>query len=1168
MSATLYWGDRSVSFFPWDTPESVVWRIREQVPHAVVRDDLAVALAGVPWGDGEEDLSVRIRVDDLAEGWDSPDMITTMRGMDAPTRTLYARYKTEKGEIDETLWDTLFRHEFQDMSFDEWQEEARKSADQEKQDQARAREATEIYQELLGEDRPDIVGWKSERHLVRHTLEDPRPPPLLFSQIDLGNVWRLAVLSQVFFEWGEKQSWVAKMRRLKDPSVEGLLGQVHDDLSEGTGIVLYRQGSDVPVRVRPNGAGAYEVELQHGDDQPGLADEAWRALGVSGSKKEQDVGTVGSFIFTQMSVDVPLFLDMCMNDPVISHFLQVNEAGRMPATMTVNASLRPTVRGVLGVADQARHDLSIRTSHRQSGFQVQVVLHSAIPGDRLPLFFLLMRQLLGRYNRRKEQVLREYERFIPTFRATLEKTRNALVKSVRATRPEYIAKYPRMFVRNLYSVMCQKNLQPTLIGEEDTHGLPDGSYIRFPPRPIAEIEPEYYYCPNKDYPYAGLKEMDLKGREVFINMAPCCFNSPQEKENERKLARLRTKDDVEEEEGDEKSGKTASNIISGKLLIKNPGQLGTVRPPDMNRLFMAYDPFADYYRVGTTQSPSSLIDCLLTRRRMMGASTPNDAAEVRAQIAADQECVTACLQENPGLTTDEIRSDMSDPNVYFDPRRFYRAVELYFGVQLIVFSKERGTTGDEARIMRPSSMRSHYTNHPQAPIVFVFEHWGGKTNILSRYNHPHCELIGYKPFTETSMRSDFSPKGLMELLPDTDVPFDGDRRIQPFYRKECWFFRHVVGQTTDPLGKVRWLHFQYYGHSFHAELSPPIAVQDDLGVGPLPAEPTIVAAPTLLRFLGKFDHWERIDVPDPQGDVVYWTVAQDNALWRSAEDHSPLRLTFACRLPQPRPEEIGSRTGDLLRYIRTDPPLTTLHRNPTPALGHAERVASLLSQLCVYAFSHYSESVGTGSVDTDEVLNTFFRQHILVRSGHAYPDPTTDATYDGFIDGERIILPSRKFWDRVAYQLRWLSFYYPKRAPDPPNTLRKVGDFTSADPRHYYCALEHLGGVLRHSIEDMYEVAECMLEELPDECKRRRDTYVIWRVGGKPKLVVSYPDKAASDEAARAWRERHIITDPSAPVVDGNGPVDVPAWDDAAVGRGDVSQATVGNIHLLFFPME
>lgn len=1162
MSATLYWGrdDDSVPIFPWDTPQSVLWRIRQKIPYAAVEDGLVSVLAGVPWGDADEDLTARVRVEDLAADWDSPDMITTMRGMDAPTRTIYARYKTKKGEIDETLWDTLFRHEFQDVSFDEWQDETRNATLQEEADKAAALEATRIYKEFQAEDRSDLVGWKSERHLVRHTLKDPRALSLLFSQLRLGNVWRLAVLSQTYFAWGTHRAWVAKMRRLKDPSVEGLLGQVADDLA-GTGIVMYRQGSDVPVLLRA-AAGGYEVEIQHGNDQDGLVGEVWQALGVSGSDKEQDVGTVGSFLVPGMSVSVPIFLDMCMNDPVLEHFLRVNEAGRMPTTMTINASFQPRIRSVLGAAAQARHDVTIRTTHRQSGFQTQVILHSAIPAANLPIFFLLMRQVLGRYARRKEQVLREYERFIPTIRSTLEKTMNAMIKSIRSTRPEYIAKYPRMFVRNLYSVICQKNLQPMLIEEEDTHGLPDGSYIRFPPRPIAEIEPEYYYCPNKDYPYAGLKEMDIKGRDVFINMAPCCFNSPQEKENERKLARIRTKDDAEEEEeGGGRSSKT--NVIAGKLLIKNPGQLGTVRPPDMNRLFMAYDPFANYYRVGVAQSPSSLIECLLTRRRVMGAATPDDAVEVRAQIADDPDCVVACLQENPGLSPEEIRADMKDLNLYFDPRRFYRAVELYFGVRLVVFFKERGISGEDARIIRPSSLRTHYTNHSQVPIVIVFEHWGGKTNILSRYNHPHCELIGYKPFTASSLRFDFSPKGLMELLADTVEKFDGDQHIHPFYRKECWFFRHVVGQTTDPLGKVRWLHFQYYGHSFYAEVSPPLAVQDDLGVGPLPGEMPVVAAPSLLRFLGRFDRWERIDVPDPDSNLVYWTVAQDNALWRSAEQNSTLRLTFACHLPQPRPKEIGSRGGDLLRYIRTDPPRTMFYR-PTgpPTLGHAERVASLLSQLCVAAFSYFLKGAGTGSVSTDELLESFSRRHIVTTPDHSYPDPTIDTTFDGFTSDDKIILPSQKFWDKVAHQLRWLVYFYPQHVSDPektsPNILRNVGDFSSADPDHYYCALNHLGDVLRYSVEDMYESTTCALEELPAECKRR--PYVIWRANNnkKPKLVVLYPNEEASNNAARLWQTRHTIADPNQPIVGGG----------ETTANADVERAVVDGNHLLFFPME
>ena len=1138
----LIWqdGNKSVHVFPWDTLNLLKHRIsrKEGIPfsHLRVQEDLAKIL-----DDWQEGLEVDIKVNDISSDWDNPDMIAVLNGLqdDDDMRRLYIQRKTESGDIDEQLWDTLFRHDFQDISFEEWQEQVSRSQKDQAEWDAEADFTTRLYTELVGEEQMTIAGWKSERHLIRYMVRDKRPIVEMFSSTRMGGKWRLLLFHQKLFQWGEKNQWVVKMQRHKDPSLMDLFNELQSTkITTEPGVYMYHQDLMIPVSITDTKKNnVYEVEMELSDDFPDFADQVWEAIGKTEVMTRTDIGMVGTFIFPKVYIDFTLFQDMCMNDPVVSHFLYINELNKSSFDVSLGVSLRQPIKDLLNAETPKYHDFTLRNTHRQNGFQVFVSLHTPLSSKHLQTFFLLLRQIVGRYVRRCQDLINDYVHYLPNFKTTMDKMQNALIKNIKSTRPEYIAKYPRMFVRNLYSVICQKNLQPKLIQEDETYDLPLGSYIRFPPKPIAEIDPEYYYCPNKDYPYAGLKEMDLKGKDVFINLAPCCFNSPQEKDNERKFARIRTKDDEDEEEGMEAT-KTKTNIISGKFLIKHPGQLGTVRPPSMNRFFMAYDPSADYYRVGTEQSSSSLLHCLLTRRAMMNLPTPLQPTEVRLRISQDDECVNACLQENPGMTWDEIRRDIANPNVYFDPRRFYRAAELYFGVRLLVFSKGPDFAEEDATLLLPFSMRTHYTNVAHSAFTIVYEHWGGKTNILSKYKHPHCELICYKNPTSPEMRLDFSPQGIENILDNAIFPFDGNQAALPLWRKECWFFRHVVGQTTDPLGKVRWLHFQYYNQYFCAEITPPIAVQDDIALTELPAIIPIIPAKSLLRFLSKFSHWECVHVPDPQHDIVYWRVSQDGVLWKNLEENSKLHLTFVCQLAQPRPDHIIAATDE--KYIRSSSlPETILYRpisNVMPSIRHDDKIADVLSQWCVHSFSWFlkENKVRQDATDATILLESFFHEKVKIDPDYSYrsDQPPFIGSNGNSGSEKRLVLPTIRFWEKIMFHLQWLIFYHPKYVFDPektvPNFFQTIGDFVQADPDHYYCNLDNLYSVLKYSVEDMYDVVSCPISELPSICREKRDMYVAWynkemSPYPHPSLVLLYSSYNATNMALHIWRTQHKI---------------------------------------------
>jgi hypothetical protein len=330
MTTLLTWQEQQIHLFPWDTTDSIFHRIaqKEKVPVAylVVQEDFDKIIRDLSWG--EDDVEVPINVRNLEKEWESTDIITTMKNLNEEQQKLYVRLKTEKGEIDEQLWDTLFRHDFQDKSFQEWRDELKQIRSEENHKKKQAIRISKLYMELSTEEQKEIVGWKSEKHRVQVQVEDVRSIALLFSELRLGEEWKLAIFYQKFFQWGEKQQWVVKMRRMKDPSMETLIQEIQENkLTMEEGIYVYHENMETPISVQrsPTQKNLYEIELETSNEYPDLVEKLLEALSISTIKKQIDIGMVGSFVFPQLYMDLSVFQDMCMNDPVLSHFLYVNE---------------------------------------------------------------------------------------------------------------------------------------------------------------------------------------------------------------------------------------------------------------------------------------------------------------------------------------------------------------------------------------------------------------------------------------------------------------------------------------------------------------------------------------------------------------------------------------------------------------------------------------------------------------------------------------------------------------------------------------------------------------------------------------------------------------------------------------------------------------------------
>lgn len=1196
----LTWGDGSVSVavYPWDDVPIIVSRISKKVNvparYIRLRTNLPVLLERVEdWKVHDPPLS--IEWDNLWDMWREKPLtrsVVSVVGGEEEDHIAYMRSRWD--EVTEKQWADHFQEQFPHLSMQEMLEQIQKQKDADDDQQIMHNKYSKIFKDMSRHTAKDVL-WNTKTHRVQYVFQDDRGIDLIFHDMTLSSPWTLAVLHKKVFQWTEKEYFFTKLRRMKDPNIPLLWseGMILEDIRRaGMGVFIYQGSNDMdkaqlpqaPVIIR-------QVDKKIVVEMEGnarLEDIQELIQDHDPPKEEHDVGMVGDMVFTDTYLDMPLIQDAIMNDPVLSLFLYVDEARRFSYDNKLPVQLTKYFISLLALPQNA--DIVFQNVYRQKEHQLIMIVKTPISEQALQKLTIVMSHLVGRFQHLVEELTEEYTKYIPSFADNMNKRKNAMITKMK--KPDYITKYPRLFVSSLYRSICQLACQPEMLHPDEIAGIPPERLIRFPPEKVEEIDPEYYFCPSEEYRYAGLKEM--KGPKVFLNVAPCCYNSPQTKENERKLENIFT-------EMVEKGGKgKKDNIIKGKLLIKNPGQLGEVRPPSIRRFLLAYNCTFDYYRIGTRRSSSSLIACMMQHRKLSHSFEDRETdEEVRIRVANDPSCVEACLQENPGLGVEEIRQDMLDMNVYFDPKRFYRAVEIFFGVRLIVFTKPKEESkGEDATLFIPISMRSHYSAHNSSPAVILFEHWGGRTNLVAGFPYPHCELIGFKPKIEEKpeLMTDFSDpdvcktfqKQVFQIVDNIVYDFDGSFPIFPYDRKHCWFDRRIVGQTLDALGKVRWLHFEYNRKLFTALVDPPMAVLKDVPLAPKNTE--IPDAVRMRNFLLSFDGWE-IDVPDYGSDVVFWSVRQNNVLWKTLEERMPMRLTFVCRLPEARPTQLEARGELLQKVIRVHEPLSLYYGNmfetqiSRSSAVHMEKAARIISDLAIHYLSVFlkENEIKKNAVEPDALMDSFYKRHVVVETNHIFPVPYNPS---GYVRKDRIIVPSTRFWKKLEFQLRWLLFYHPDRLfgrkdeDTMPNFFSKITDFSLTDTEHYYCHLEHLANVFRYSIEKDYPLVQCTLTELPAMFKQKPGPLMWYHPDfsplPNPSLVYLFQSFPCCVKAGEEWHTHKKVPSTSELPEEG-GDVEqetVPVmewsheqhkWEWVVRGNNPVYRARVGDDNYLLF---
>ena len=315
-----------------------------------------------------------------------------------------------------------------------------------------------------------------------------------------------------------------------------------------------------------------------------------------------------------------------------------------------------------------------------------------------------------------------------------------------------------------YSKKCQCRRQPVIIGPEDVDAwkkylvphkgqLQERDVLMFPPPPTdpelaKDHVPEFYFtCPGNIFPFAGVQKIpETWSNKDYYGGLPCCFEKPQ-------LTGRGTAVFNRLYRGVQTKSSSGSQYKIGSNRILPPDRYGGPLPL-ISRLMAnspVYSPEYEIIRKGVIHGFDSFLHCIFeaTSPDYRTTTDENKVALVARwrQEMIDQTNMGLLRQEMYDFSEEEILSLLANPDIYFDPQRFYRLLEDWLEINIYVITNKVGKGVDsEPYIEIPRHKLFHVRPNPRNSInpenrrdtVIVYKHWG---TTSSPRDYPLSELI-------------------------------------------------------------------------------------------------------------------------------------------------------------------------------------------------------------------------------------------------------------------------------------------------------------------------------------------------------------------------------------------------------------------------------------------
>ena len=724
-------------------------------------------------------------------------------------------------------------------------------------------------------------------------------------------------------------------------------------------------------------------------------------------KKVEEKEVVGIFYFPMERVNTYVFADLVMNNSVFNSIVSIDESNK--ATKKKSESAQPWlyihfthpstghITASIGQKIADRTDPEIREEDPEIFPHGEPYIRVRAKGRdvaAIKYFQDMLARLLVIYGERYNEIVDDYQKFIPDFGIVVEQDIKPLKQGDMA---------PEVFVSN-FSRYCNETRQPTIVSaaKAEKHKSKGKEVMVFPrDRPTSDdavrylsdgVNQNFYICKNPEYPYPGLQVNNKLSNSKEYPFLPCCFKNQQSEKVNSVFRHYYLGEDLES-----KDKKQQDLIITDKIL--GNAKFGNL-PESLGKIFELLDTDTNYkyIRLGVDRSKSSFLQAVMTGiydvtgilELTSQAERAERMIEIRKQMSDPGVCVAA-KQSCPQMTVAEISAMVSDPEVYFDPKLFCQLLETYFQCPIYLFNR--------TMIVQPNSLKGYYRTKISGNAVFIYENWGSEADNAQ---YPQCELIVRWRVKKTDeVEYGFSP--------ETKIA----KTVKGFFRTISQFYNlsekivytllplpskiSIVGQEIDSYGKTRRLDVKYQ-KKFFTLLTDPIPPVQVLETKDPIIETDIDSASDIIAYMGGALESQTLESADNP------VVVQLNTVIGNVKVSIPVKKSNKFDIPI----EYGSKY-----------PMSV--KSSLQIFNHNKRISRYMTEYLFWAFSKYLEESKVDEI-TDKVLSKFAAKSFTINPTHEYGDiPKFFGNNNSIMTGGRLVVHSEDMIKRMMYVLKLYS---------------------------------------------------------------------------------------------------------------------------------------------------
>lgn len=499
----------------------------------------------------------------------------------------------------------------------------------------------------------------------------------------------------------------------------------------------------------------------------------------------------------------PIFRNIMYANDIIINYTNVNTKERNKYSTTIHY-IEPDTNNefvyTISTREVAKGDLS---SNINVGGNIKIGqpltvcnIRQAATTASITKFQTFVSKLITVYNNHEKSLTEFYSKYLKNVNDRVFKVNEDTLASAA----------PEIFI-DLYSKACPKQRNPIIVhGGDEKYNDKDTSMMKFPKTGENIL---IYQCDKHDYPFVGLKDNTLENKEDYPFL-PCCYKIDQKNNKKSNYYKYFYDSDL--------NSNDSSTMY--KLKTQKFGNYGIygILPENVHKLFGLLDKQNEYYRKGMHYEGEcrkfTFLECVLEAlnyndilKMTVEKERVNLLKKQRYELSEFVKTTAICKQECYNLTLSEISEQLKDNTLYFDPGLYIRAVEEFYNINIILFTRDNqmDKNGNFLLPRHDTSKGYIFPTYKNRPTIIIYEHTGGiytkdkSCELVIRHNEHNLQTVSmFKPTDDIIQK-------IYKLWIQTFPVYETNKIVLPINPPDI---NNISEQYVDVYGKTRGLYYK------------------------------------------------------------------------------------------------------------------------------------------------------------------------------------------------------------------------------------------------------------------------------------------------------------------------------------------------------------------------